>query len=178
MKEIDILLAKYENCELSLQEEADLKRRLLELPGNEYALYKQLFNAYAELNKNDVTAAHVHNNIVSKLRVHTPISKRRIFQYAYLSVAASIVLAVGFFGLTQQKEAFVIEQGVRYDDMEKAVGCADEAVTEAIAPLKSSMQSLQPIKGLEGSLKPSYMATAIKDSSYKVRDDSMMKSRN
>jgi hypothetical protein len=58
--------------------------------------------------------------------VHSTISKRRIFQYAYyLSVAASIVLAVAFFGLTQQKEAFVIEQGIRYDDMEKAVGCAD-----------------------------------------------------
>jgi len=178
MNEIDVLLEKYENCELSLQEEADLKKRLSELSGNQYTAYKQLFNAYAELNKGDVLDAHVQQNIVSKLRVHKPISKRRIFHYAYLSVAASIVLAVGFFGLTQQKEAFVIEQGVRYDDMEKAVGCADEAITEAIAPLKSSMQSLQPIKGLEGSLQPSYIATTIKDSSYKVIDDSMLKSRN
>lgn len=180
MKEKDILLQKYLAGETSLQEENQLKQILTESSDLEYDSYKKAFLGFKGVKQRPVLSTNFERNLLAKLRYSKRRSLGKVFQYTSLSVAASLLFAIGFFTLTQKNEAYVIEKGVRYDDMEKAVGCADEAINEAIAPLKQSMQSLQPIKGLEGSLTPSYDNSISNDSNLKsdVLHDSMIETSN
>ncbi len=155
MKKIDSLIEKYLMGETSLQEEALLKDLVDKESDSVYDVYKEMFRFLEASQREVILKNNFEKRFLSKLRYGNQ-KRRRIYQISSISIAASIFLAVGFFTLTQKKEAFVIEQGVRYDDMEKAVEFADEAINEAIAPLQQSMQSLEPIMGLEGALTPSF----------------------
>jgi len=180
MKEIEVLLSKYLEGESSLHEEQLLKKLISEQSDSEYASYKDVFQGFNSIQQTRILNINFERNLLAKLRYQKRPKLYRIFQLTSLSVAASVLLAVGFFTLTQKREAFVIEKGVRCDDSEKAVGYANEAISQAIAPLKQSMQSLQPIKGLEGSLTPSFSENIANDSNLKVNVnyDSMLKTRN
>lgn len=180
MKEMDVLLEKYLAGETSLQEENQLKQLIAQQSDAEYASYKDLFSGLKGAKQDRILSINFERNLLARFRYTKRKSLGRVLQYTSFSIAASVLFAVGFFTLSQKNEAYVIEKGVRYDDMEKAVGCADEAINEAIAPLKQSMQSLEPIKGLEGSLTPSYDYNLTNDSNLKstVLHDSMVETSN
>lgn len=179
MKNMDVLLEKYLAGETDLKEEAKLKQLISEQSDSKYESYKIMFEGFKKTQQRSVLKADFERKLLSKLRYYPLRNKKRFIQWSTISIAASIIFAVGFFTLAQKKEAYVIEQGVRYDDMEKAVECADEAIREAIAPLQQSMQSLEPIKGLEGALTPSFNTTP-NDSNFKsnATNDSMLKTIN
>lgn len=157
MNDIENLLDKYWDGETSLEDERIIKQYLAqqktEGENPEHILFSG-FNAASEVRlSNPSFDTNLQTAILLSKKKQ---NHKRLFHILTYSAAASIILAVGLFNLNQKREAYVVDKGVRYDDMEKAINCADQAMSEAIAPLKQSMQSLQPIKGLEGSLTPSY----------------------
>jgi hypothetical protein len=159
MKEIDLLLQKYEAGETSLAEEKLLRELLVKIESEKYDSDKRILETFTQLQSMQmINSSSFDKEFASKIRGGKVIAlpRKRTMRLIAFSIAASAVITISFIGLSNDNEAYVVDKGVRYDDMEKAVGCANEAVGEAIAPLKQSMQSLEPISGLDGSLMPTY----------------------
>lgn len=177
MNELENLLDKYLAGETSLHEEARLKFLVAKQTASEYDDLKRMFLDFDTSKQTVILSKDFEKRLFSKLR-YTNRNKRRLFQLSTISVAATILFAVGFLTFSEQKEAFVIEQGVRCDDMEKAVNYADEAINEAIAPLQKSLQSLEPIVGLDGALSPSFEKDGDSIMEVSYSEDTMNKTSN
>jgi len=183
MNDINKLLDKYWAGETNLEEERIIKQYLSQQQLGANNVEKDLFAGLDAAGKIHLSNPSFETNLRTTLLHKEKQNHKRLFHILTYSAAASIILAVGLFNMNQKREAYVVEKGVRYDDMEKAINCADQAMSEAIAPLKQSMQSLQPIKGLEGSLTPSYKKNSLakKDSenihTSNVYDDSAFNKR-
>jgi hypothetical protein len=160
MKNEEELLAKFWNGETDLQEEQELKAFFSKNEKSELSPDSDFFNGIGSLQNIRVNSAEFDKKIMAQLRQTITHHRKRVYFYSSISFAATVILAVGIFTFSGKKEAIVIDKGVRYNDMEKAIDCADEAMNDAMAPLKQSMQSLEPIKGLEGSLLPTFKAKA------------------
>jgi hypothetical protein len=168
MNDIEKLLEKYWAGETNLEEDRIIKQHLAQPQEGATDVEKNLFaglNAAANIRLNNPS---FDTNLRATLQHKAKQSHKRLFHILTYSAAASIILAVGLFNMNQKREAYVVEKGIRYDDMEKAINCADQAMSEAIAPLKQSMQSLQPIKGLEGALTPSYKKNSLAKSDSEI----------
>lgn len=161
MNDIEKLLDKYWAGETNLEEDRIIKQHLSrpQLEGND--VEKNLFASLTAAGNISLNNPSFETNLRATLQHKERQNHKRLFHILTYSAAASIMLAVGLFNMNQKREAYVVEKGVRYDDMEKAINCADQAMSEAVAPLKQSMQSLQPIKGLEGALTPSYKKNSL-----------------
>ncbi len=166
MKNKKALVDKFFAGNTNLHEEQMLKKHFSKHTSEPTdAGVSKMLTAYTTLAQEKVLSNNFDKALMAKIRVSNPKTRSYVWHWSSLSIAASLLFAVGIFTFSEKKEAYVIEQGVRYDDMEKAVGYADKAINEAIAPLKLSMQSLQPIKGLEGALIPVSKGALLIDNS-------------
>ncbi len=149
------LLSKFWEGETSLEEEKMLKNFFRSVNTDEFPEAQNTFTALNKAQAIGLNSAQFEKEFFARLHYRKQKSKIRTFYITALSMAASVVFAVFLITQTQQNETFVVEQGVRQNDVEQAYNYADEALNEALMPLRQSMQSLAPIKGLEGSLIPS-----------------------
>ncbi len=151
MKNIDEILNKYWEGESSFTEEDLLRNELTDISSENAIAYTTMKQAFHELKE-----LSIDNQLNADFFIHLEKQKhkRKIYLHAGFSFAASAAIAIGLFLFSYNKEAVVVENGIKHENMEMAVQYADQAINEALYPLKASMQSLEPIKGLEGSLLP------------------------
>lgn len=171
MKNIDILLEKYWAGETSLEEESFLRECFQKDNSQAQNPETEIFTSFSMAQKVSFNSSALEKRITESIRHKNKHKHRKIYSFTAISMAASMLLVVGLFMLNNKNEAYVVDKGVRYDDMEKAINCADEAMNEAMTPLRQSMQSLQPIKGLEGALIPSTVKD--KNNTLVSNDDSL-----
>ncbi|MDR1699214.1 MAG: hypothetical protein LBR75_05265 [Prevotellaceae bacterium] len=153
--EINELLSRFWEGETSLEEEKMLKNFFRTVEADKFPKKQNIFAAFDKAKAIGLNGAQFEKEFFTRLHYRKQKSKVRTLYVTALSMVASVAFAVFMITQTQQSEAFVVEQGVRKNDVEQAYNYADKALNEALMPLRQSMQSLAPIKGLEGSLMPS-----------------------